>query len=89
MAKKRSANEIDRLRMATARTRGELGETWRALRHAWRRRRSGEAVETRAYAGSKPERRRLPRFGALAAAAFGLAMVIPRMARRRSATPET
>jgi ferric-dicitrate binding protein FerR (iron transport regulator) len=90
MAKKQSAHEIDRLRMATAHTRGELAETWGTLRRAWSRRRRSDGAEAHAFAGSKPRRpSRRPRFGTMAAAVVGLAMVIPRMMRRRSSTPET
>jgi hypothetical protein len=88
MATKRTArDEIERLRGETIRTRRELGETWRALRGAWgrRRRSAGAAPEGTVYAGSKPERR--ARRPGIAAIAFGLAMVIPRMMMRRRSVP--
>ena len=86
MAKRTRADEIDRLRDARVRTRRELADTWAALRGARARRRArGVADERRAYAGGKPERTGWrPSVGMLAAGAFGLAMVIPRMIRRRT-----
>jgi hypothetical protein len=92
MARKQPAHEIERLRAEAARTRHALAETWTALKESRRRRRRAvaeDAPESRVYAGRKPERPSRHRgFGALMAGAFGLAMVIPRMIRRRSAPPD-
>jgi hypothetical protein len=78
-------DEIDRLRQERLRTRREIADTWAALRSARARRKAGAADESRAYAGSKPDRPGWrPSAGMLAAGALGLAMVIPRMIRRRT-----
>ena len=81
-----TGRDLDRLRADVVRTRQELGATWQALRAGMSSRRAAapsSADAHVAYAGVKPHRSWRLSVGALAAGAAGLAIVVPRMIRKR------